>query len=253
MLQLFVWTHPCDSCQCRQIAKRLREPSTMLARLTLPILACLWHVAAAQAQATNAPTCVSEADPLGCEQAREDLSPEMLRLLSVHPHGGQALEETSYRMAVAQPEQAFALVTLANRSNPEQMNAIARGLLRASDELAESSPQCRTGCMDRLQKIMMLRGLDPRSPIAAVRRDCVREKTGIKPYSLTCGTPIRAAMQCADRTLTSLLTALARQQFATLATASGSPRGCFAPVYQSPHNAAGWTSSVPPNLPISRN
>ena len=225
----------------------------MLARLTLPILACLWLVSAAQAQSTNAPACVSEADPLGCEQARENLSPEMLRLLSVHPHGGQALEETSYRLAVAEPEQAFALVALANRSNPEQMAAIARGLLRAFDELAESGPQCRTGCMDRLQKIMMLRGLDTRVPPATAPRNCVADRTGIKPYSLTCGTPIRAAMQCADRTLASLLTALARQQFATLATAMGSPRGCFAPVYQSPHNAAGWTSSVPSNLPISRN
>jgi hypothetical protein len=156
-------------------------------------------------------------------------------------------------MAVAQPEQAFALVALANRSNPEQMTAIARGLLRAFDELTESSPQCRTGCMDRLQKIMMLRGLDTGTPPATVRRDCVPARTGIKPYAPTCGTPIRAAMQCADRTLTSLLTALARQQFAALATASGSPKGCFAPVYQSPHNAAGWTSSVPSNLPISRN
>lgn len=225
----------------------------MPARLTLPILACLWLVSAAQAQSTNAPTCVSEADPLGCEQAREDLSPETLRLLSIHPHGGQALEDTSYRMAVADPEQAFTLVALANRSNPEQMAAIARGLLRAFDELAESGPQCRTGCMDRLQKIMMLRGLDSRASPAAVRQNCIREKTRVKPYAPTCGTPIRAAMQCADRTLTSLLTALARQQFATLATASSSPRGCFAPVYQSPHNAAGWTSSVPSNLPISRN
>ncbi|MBP0581191.1 hypothetical protein J8I29_17825 [Labrys sp. LIt4] len=224
----------------------------MLARLTLPILTCLWLVAAAQAQSTRVSACAPEADPLGCEQARENLSPEMLRLLSAYPHGGQTLEETAYRTAVTQPEQAFALVALANRSNPEQMAAIARGLLRAFDELADSSPQCRAGCMDRLQKIMMLRGLHSTTP-HAVRKDCTPEKVGLKPYSPSCGMPVRAAMQCADLALTSLLTALARQQFATLATPSGRPRGCFAPVYQSPHNAAGWTLSAPSNLPISRN
>ncbi|MDZ5454248.1 hypothetical protein [Labrys sp. ZIDIC5] len=225
----------------------------MLARLTLPILTCLWLVAAAQAQSIPAPACVSETDPLGCEQAQENLTPEMLGLLSANPHGGQLLEGTAYRMAVAQPEQAFALIALANRSNPEQMAAIARGLLHAFDELAQSSPQCRAGCMDRLQKIMMLRRLKPVATRSARQEKCLPGKVGVKPYPLTCGTPVRAAMQCANQMLTSLLTALARQQFAALATASGSPKGCFAPVYQSPHNAAGWTSSVPPGLPISRN
>ena len=98
----------------------------MLARLTLPILACLWLATAAQAQSTQAPACVSETDPLGCEQAQENLAPEMLRLLSAYPHGGQAQEGTAYRMAVAQPERAFALIALANRSNPEQMAAIGQ-------------------------------------------------------------------------------------------------------------------------------
>lgn len=225
----------------------------MLARLTLPILTCLWLPTAAQAQSTQAPACVSETDPLGCEQAQENLAPEMLRLLSAYPHGGQALEGTAYRMAVAQPEQAFELIALANRSNPEQMAAIARGLLHAFDELTESSPQCRAGCMDRLQKIMMLRRLKPMAARSASRGKCSSGKADVKPYPLTCGTPVRAAMQCANQTLTALLTALARQQFAALATASGAPRGCFAPVYQSPHNAAGWTSSAPTGLPISRN
>lgn len=223
----------------------------MLAKLTLAILACLWLIAPAPAQSPQTPACVASADPLGCQRAEEDLSPEMLKLLSIYPGGGAPLEGAAYRMAASQPEQAFALVALANRANPEQMAAIARGLLRAFDGLTDSSPECRAGCMDRLQKVAMPQKLPAGPAPGATQQKCA---PALKPYPVSCGMPIRAAMQCANQTLASLLGALARQLYATYSTASGAPRGCFAPIYQSQHNTTGWTSAVPPSsLPISRN
>jgi hypothetical protein len=222
----------------------------MALRTLVFITAIIFALPAASAQERPAGSCVELPDPYGCAEAERTVPPNILALLSTYPRGEEGLSTAVYLAAIARPEDALPILVSANRADPGQILAVARGLLRALDELSNSGPQCQAGCSGWVGTIGNMR------PWHRVTGRGDKAKCGpnakvlpVEDFGQSCGGPIRAAMQCASPAVDSVLVAIARQIYAT--STKQIAGHCKAPVYQGTHIFSGW--SVPGGPPVSRN
>jgi hypothetical protein len=221
----------------------------MFARTIVSAIAAAVSCGSALAENDSVSHRLHRVEPKYCEFAEHHIPDSARLLLSLHPHGGDALTGAVYAAIVENPVAARSMVVAANLANPEQIVAIVRGVLQALERLETYSPECRLACPSQGDDWRNRAVPAEASPGDQLSGEAINEERARANLGDTCGDPVRAAMLCAEGSVDAVMTALAAQSFAVGdASISGH---CNAPIYAGGHSFSGWSVSVAPR--VSRN
>jgi len=173
-----------------------------------------------------------------CRLAEQRTPESVRRLLSVYPRGGEGLTFAVYSAVVDSPTAAHSMVAVANAANPEQMIAIALGLIQALRKLDDFGPDCQQTCWRNRDAVIDREIRDSEARERAGVRERIRPDEPL-PLDVDdeCLGPVRAAFRCAAPPVDAVTAALAAQAYARDMTNRASV--CNAPIYAGGHNFLG--------------